>query len=209
MCSDKGTRPVIRRSLPHLPPVVAPLPDAQAAPLPFPHPPPAGRGRRETGQCHLPEMRADRKPRLHHRGKPKNPRLQLLRRRRPADGKSSGRLRGSTTRQPSTTRKRGPASGVSRWIPIDGPGGRSSLVRCVAEYYLAKGREYLDLSVLHDNHRAIRLYRSLGFRRVPVYAGKNGKMKSTGTFTREGQSREHLCADSRRRGQAPGNSGRR
>ncbi len=70
-----------------------------------------------------------------------------------------------------------PEKGASFWCLAVDPDRRArgvgrSLVRCVAEYYLAKGREYLDLSVLHDNHRAIRLYRSLGFRRVPVYVVK-------------------------------------
>ena len=37
-----------------------------------------------------------------------------------------------------------------------------------AERYLARGRSYLDLSVLHDNAPATALYRKLGFRPVPV-----------------------------------------
>lgn len=47
-----------------------------------------------------------------------------------------------------------------------------ALVRTTAEHYLARGRQYLDLSVLYDNRPAIRLYRNLGFVRVPVYAVK-------------------------------------
>ena len=36
----------------------------------------------------------------------------------------------------------------------------------LAERYAARGRAYLDLSVLHDNSGAIALYRKLGFTRV-------------------------------------------
>lgn len=70
-----------------------------------------------------------------------------------------------------------PEKGSSFWCLAVDPCRRTqgvgrSLVRCVAEYFLTKGRAYLDLSVLHNNHRAIRLYRSLGFRRIPVYVVK-------------------------------------
>ena len=36
-------------------------------------------------------------------------------------------------------------------------------MRVLAERYVGRGRAYLDLSVLHDNEGAIRLYRKLGF----------------------------------------------
>lgn len=70
-----------------------------------------------------------------------------------------------------------PDNGASFWCLAVRPGRRTrgvgkALVRQLAEHYLARGREYLDLSVLHDNPRAIRLYRSLGFRQVPVYVVK-------------------------------------
>lgn len=45
-------------------------------------------------------------------------------------------------------------------------------MRRLIEHYLARGREYLDLSVMHDNRKAVALYRSLGFRRVPVFVVK-------------------------------------
>jgi GNAT-family acetyltransferase (TIGR03103 family) len=43
----------------------------------------------------------------------------------------------------------------------------------VIEFYQARGRAFLDLSVMHDNRGAIRLYEKLGFERVPVFAVKN------------------------------------
>jgi GNAT-family acetyltransferase (TIGR03103 family) len=71
-----------------------------------------------------------------------------------------------------------PENGASLWaLAVDAqapyPGIGETLVRQVLEYYLARGRSYLDLSVMHDNSQAIRLYEKLGFDRIPVFALKN------------------------------------
>jgi len=68
--------------------------------------------------------------------------------------------------------------GASLWaLAVDSqapyPGIGETLVRQVAEFYQARGRSFLDLSVMHDNRNAIRLYEKLGFSRVPVFAMKN------------------------------------
>ncbi|ESQ13228.1 MAG: N-acetylglutaminylglutamine synthetase [Thiohalocapsa sp. PB-PSB1] len=68
--------------------------------------------------------------------------------------------------------------GASLWaLAVDSqapyPGVGEALVRRVAEFYQARGRAFLDLSVMHDNNSAIRLYEKLGFARVPVFALKN------------------------------------
>ncbi|KAA6184317.1 N-acetylglutaminylglutamine synthetase [Thiohalocapsa marina] len=68
--------------------------------------------------------------------------------------------------------------GASLWaLAVDSqapyPGVGEALVRQVAEFYQARGRSFLDLSVMHDNRSAIRLYEKLGFERVPVFALKN------------------------------------
>ncbi|MGA0111787.1 MAG: N-acetylglutaminylglutamine synthetase, partial [Chthoniobacterales bacterium] len=47
-----------------------------------------------------------------------------------------------------------------------------AMVRHLVEYYSAGGRSQMDLSVLHDNNDAERLYTRLGFERVPVFAIK-------------------------------------
>ncbi len=52
------------------------------------------------------------------------------------------------------------------------PGVGEALVRHLIDFYRARGRQQLDLSVLHSNTDAIRLYKKLGFRRVPVFAIK-------------------------------------
>lgn len=48
-----------------------------------------------------------------------------------------------------------------------------ALVAELVRRYQARGRRYMDLSVMHDNLEAIRLYQKLGFQRVPVYCVKN------------------------------------
>ena len=71
-----------------------------------------------------------------------------------------------------------PERGASLWaLAVDpqasAPGIGQSLTRQLAEHYQARGRSYMDLSVMHDNQYAIRLYRKLGFERVPVFALKH------------------------------------
>ena len=52
------------------------------------------------------------------------------------------------------------------------PGVGEALVRHLVEHYFARGRIYVDLSVMHDNHEAIQLYEKIGFQRVPVFCVK-------------------------------------
>src|SRR4051794_17972350 len=70
-----------------------------------------------------------------------------------------------------------PEGGPSLWcLAVDlqdaPPGTGEALVRVLAERYAARGRAYLDLSVLHDNAAAKALYRKLGFVQVPAVCVK-------------------------------------
>ena len=70
-----------------------------------------------------------------------------------------------------------PESGSSLWcLAVDPqaakPGVGQALTRTLAERYQARGRAYMDLSVMHDNTAAIRLYEKLGFERVSVFLVK-------------------------------------
>lgn len=70
-----------------------------------------------------------------------------------------------------------PENGSSLWcLAVDPqaaqPGIGEALVGHLAEHFLARGRAFMDLSVMHDNEQAIALYEKLGFRRVPVFALK-------------------------------------
>ncbi|HEY5762085.1 MAG TPA: GNAT family N-acetyltransferase, partial [Rhodocyclaceae bacterium] len=53
------------------------------------------------------------------------------------------------------------------------PGVGEGLVRALASGFAARGRAFMDLSVMYDKTDAIGLYEKLGFVRVPVYCVKN------------------------------------
>lgn len=70
-----------------------------------------------------------------------------------------------------------PENGSSLWaLAVDPQGGRpgigEAVVRYLIEHFLARGRSYLDVSVMHSNQQAIALYEKLGFQRVPVFCLK-------------------------------------
>ena len=67
--------------------------------------------------------------------------------------------------------------GTSLWCLAVHPqstvtGVGEALTRALAEELRDRGRAYVDLTVLHDNRRAIRLYERVGFTRVPVLSVK-------------------------------------
>jgi GNAT-family acetyltransferase (TIGR03103 family) len=71
-----------------------------------------------------------------------------------------------------------PSGGSSLWcLTVDPqatqPGVGELLVRHLADYFLARGCRHMDLSVLHDNEQAKKLYRKLGFRQVHTFAVKS------------------------------------
>jgi len=71
-----------------------------------------------------------------------------------------------------------PENGSSLWcLAVDPqashPGIGEALVNQLTESYIARGRAFMDLSVLHDNVQAIALYEKLGFQRVPVFCLKH------------------------------------
>ncbi|WP_216853345.1 N-acetylglutaminylglutamine synthetase [Phytoactinopolyspora halotolerans] len=83
-----------------------------------------------------------------------------------------------------------PDQGTSLWcLAVDPqspiPGVGEALVRVLAERYIGRGRDHLDLSVMHDNDPAIRLYKKLGFRRVPVFAVKRKNIINEPLFVPE------------------------
>lgn len=63
------------------------------------------------------------------------------------------------------------------------PGVGEALTRHLAEQFLARGRAYMDLSVMHDNRSAIALYEKLGFRNVQVFAVKRRNAINQPLFT--------------------------
>lgn len=95
-----------------------------------------------------------------------------------AEEVGSGQIIGTVTGIDHRVAFNDPENGASLWClavdPQTGlPGVGEAMVRFLAEYFLTRGRSFLDLSVMHDNHEAIALYEKLGFVRVPVFALKN------------------------------------
>ena len=81
-----------------------------------------------------------------------------------------------------------PENGSSLWcLAVDPqaafPGIGRALVAYLADHYSARGRSYLDLSVMHDNHEAIGLYEDMGFVRVPIFCIKRKNPINEKLFT--------------------------
>jgi len=70
-----------------------------------------------------------------------------------------------------------PEQGSSMWcLAVDPqaaqPGIGRALVAYAADHYAARGRQFMDLSVMHDNTAVIRLYEEMGFERIPAFCLK-------------------------------------
>src|SRR3954470_1086264 len=88
-----------------------------------------------------------------------------------AEDRRTGEIVGTVTGVDHELAFGDPEGGTSLWcLAVDAqdapPGAGEALVRVLAERYAARGRAYLDLSVLHTNDAAIALYRKLGFTQV-------------------------------------------
>jgi GNAT-family acetyltransferase (TIGR03103 family) len=95
-----------------------------------------------------------------------------------AQDRSSGQVIGAVLGVDHKEAFEDPENGSSLWaLVVDPqaarPGVGEALVRQLAEHYQARGRSFMDLSVMHDNRGAIKLYEKLGFVRVPVFALKH------------------------------------
>lgn len=95
-----------------------------------------------------------------------------------AEDADSGAIVGVVTAVDHVVACNDPERGASLWsLAVDAQCARprvgEALVRAVAARLRALGRQYLDLSVMHDNAEAIALYGKLGFSRVPAYCVKN------------------------------------
>ncbi len=95
-----------------------------------------------------------------------------------AEDSATGEIIGTVTGVDHHEAFQDPENGSSLWcLAVDPqasqPGVGEALVRHIAEHFIARGRAFLDLSVMHDNTQAIRLYDKLGFIRVPVFSLKH------------------------------------
>lgn len=113
-----------------------------------------------------------------------------------AEDRKTGRVVGSVLGVDHVNAFSDPEMGSSLWcLAVDPeaqyPGIGEHLVRHLAEHYQARGRGYMDLSVMHDNKKAIALYEKLGFRRVPVFCLKHKNAINEPLFIAP-QPEEHL-----------------
>ncbi len=104
-----------------------------------------------------------------------------------AEDRRTGAIVGTVTGVDHALAFGDPEGGTSLWClaadPQDAPPGTGeALVRVLAERYAARGRAYLDLSVMHDNSAAIALYRKLGFTRVSAVCVKRKNPINTPLF---------------------------
>ena len=106
-----------------------------------------------------------------------------------------------------------PAQGSSLWslavaAHSPHPGIGEALVRYLAELFLARGRSFMDVSVMHDNTLAIALYEKLEFQRINVFAVKRRNAINEPLFTGPGDPDEEklnpyariIVDEARRRG---------
>lgn len=94
-----------------------------------------------------------------------------------AEEEESGRIIGTVTGVDHVHAFGDPEKGSSMWcLAVDPqaaqPGIGRALVAWIADHYAARGRAFMDLSVMHDNRAVIRLYEKMGFERVPVFSLK-------------------------------------
>lgn len=98
-----------------------------------------------------------------------------------AEDEDNGTVIGSVMGINHTKAFHDPEHGSSLWcLAVDPqcrrPGVGEVLVRHLVEHFMSRGLSYLDLSVLHDNQQALKLYAKLGFRALQTFSlkRKNG-----------------------------------
>ncbi|MEJ8566064.1 N-acetylglutaminylglutamine synthetase [Elongatibacter sediminis] len=81
-----------------------------------------------------------------------------------------------------------PENGSSMWcLAVDPQARQPGIGRClvarIADHYAARGRAFMDLSVMHDNDAVIRLYEKMGFVRIPAFSVKTKSAINEPLFT--------------------------
>jgi GNAT-family acetyltransferase (TIGR03103 family) len=105
-----------------------------------------------------------------------------------AEDAETGRAIGTVTGVDHAKAFDDPENGSSLWcLAVDGqarqPGIGRALVARLADHFAARGRAFMDLSVLHDNDAVIRLYEEMGFVRIPAFCVKNKNPINEPLFT--------------------------
>lgn len=106
-----------------------------------------------------------------------------------AEEPGTGRVIGTVTGVDHVEAFGDPEGGTSLWCLAVDPQARlagvgAHLTDALAQHYVERGRSYVDLSVLHDNRKAIDLYERTGFVRVPVLSLKRKNTINERLFVR-------------------------
>lgn len=94
-----------------------------------------------------------------------------------AEDKETGEIIGTATGVDHGNAFDDPENGSSLWcLAVDPqsphPGVGLALTDYLTGHFLARGRSFMDLSVLHENRQAIALYEKMGFQRIPAFCLK-------------------------------------
>ena len=94
-----------------------------------------------------------------------------------AEDHDTGEIIGTATGVDHKNVFKDPEKGASLWcLAVDPqakhPGLGMALVNFLASHFQARGRDFMDISILHDNTEAIGLYRKMGFQRIPAFSVK-------------------------------------
>lgn len=108
-----------------------------------------------------------------------------------AEDRETGEIIGTTTGVDHTNAFGDPENGSSLWcLAVDPqsphPGVGLALTDYLAGHFLARGRSFMDLSVLHENRQAIALYEKMGFQRIPAFCLKRRNPINEPLFTASG-----------------------
>lgn len=105
-----------------------------------------------------------------------------------AEDKETGDIIGTATGVDHVNAFDDPENGSSLWcLAVDPqsphPGVGLALTDYLAGHFLARGRSFMDLSVLHENRQAITLYEKMGFQRIPAFCLKRKNPINEPLFT--------------------------
>ncbi len=105
-----------------------------------------------------------------------------------AEDRDSGEIIGTATGVDHANAFGDPENGSSLWcLAVDPqsphPGVGLALTDYLAGHFLARGRSFMDLSVLHENRQAITLYEKMGFQRIPAFCLKRKNPINEPLFT--------------------------
>ncbi len=105
-----------------------------------------------------------------------------------AEDRETGEIIGTATGVDHTNAFDDPENGSSLWcLAVDPqsphPGVGLALTDYLAGHFLARGRSFMDLSVLHENRQAIALYEKMGFQRIPAFCLKRKNPINEPLFT--------------------------